>query len=103
MKSKNDGVQQVSRKAILDAIDSEMQRVYDWGSQINEKRIDPDYISRAIQHAYKAEALIELLEVHDCGSTGGFDLGAGGLYSLEERIKLLKRKYRKTKKRMSIW
>jgi hypothetical protein len=26
----------------------------------------------------KAEGLIELLEIHDCGSVGGFDVEAGG-------------------------
>ena len=26
----------------------------------------------------KAEALIELLEIHDCGSVGGFDTEVGG-------------------------
>jgi hypothetical protein len=46
----------------------------------------------------KAEALIELLEIHDCGSVGGFDVEAGGdslhgLLYLEQRFEALKRKY----------
>jgi hypothetical protein len=45
----------------------------------------------------KAEALIELLEVHDCGSIGGFDAEVGdslhGLLYLEQRFEALKRKY----------
>ena len=46
----------------------------------------------------KAEGLIELLEIHDCGSTGGFDTDAGGdslhgLLYLEQRFDALKRKY----------
>ena len=44
----------------------------------------------------KAEALIELLEIHDCGSVGGFDVDAGGdslhgLLYLEQRFEALKR------------
>ena len=46
----------------------------------------------------KAEALIELLEIHDCGSVGGFDPEVGGdslhwLLYLEQRFDALKRKY----------
>jgi hypothetical protein len=46
----------------------------------------------------KAEALIELLEIHDCGSVGGFDPDSGGdsmhgLLYLEQRFEALKRKY----------
>jgi len=46
----------------------------------------------------KAEGLIELLEIHDCGSVGGFDIDGGGdpshgLLYLEERYEALKRKY----------
>ena len=51
----------------------------------------------------KAEALIELLEIHDCGSVGGFDVDAGGdsmcgLLYLEQRFEALKRKYAPKKK-----
>jgi hypothetical protein len=43
----------------------------------------------------KAEALIELLEIHDCGSVGGFDPDSGGdslhgLLYLEDRFEALK-------------
>ena len=43
----------------------------------------------------KAEALIELLEIHDCGSVGGFDPDSGGdslhgLLYLEQRFEALK-------------
>ena len=51
----------------------------------------------------KAEGLIELLEIHDCGSTGGFDAVVGdslhGLLYLEERFEALKRKHVPTKKK----
>jgi hypothetical protein len=56
----------------------------------------------------KAEGLIELLEIHDCGSVGGFDSEVGGdsmhgLLYLEQRFEALKCKYgskmRKKKKK----
>jgi hypothetical protein len=54
----------------------------------------------------KAEALIQLLEIHDCGSVGGFDPESGGdslhgLLYLEQRFEALKRKNapKKTKKK----
>jgi hypothetical protein len=34
---------------------------------------DHDTVLNAAEHLFKAEALIEILEVQDCGSTGGFD------------------------------
>jgi hypothetical protein len=51
----------------------------------------------------KAEGLIELLEIHDCGSVGGFDPDSGGdslhgLLYLEQRFEALKRKHGKKKK-----
>jgi hypothetical protein len=55
----------------------------------------------------KAEALVELLEIHDCGSIGGFDPEVGdslhGLLYLEQRFEALKRKHapKKTKKKKS--
>ena len=51
----------------------------------------------------KVEGLIELLEIHDCGSVGGFDTEVGaslhGLLYLEERFEALKRKHVPTKKK----
>jgi hypothetical protein len=47
--------------------------------------------------------LIELLEIHDCGSVGGFDpeVGSkGGLLNLEQRFEALKRKYTKKRKKV---
>jgi hypothetical protein len=46
----------------------------------------------------KGVVLIELLEIHDCGSVGGFDTDVGGdslhgLLYLEQRFEALKRKY----------
>jgi hypothetical protein len=52
----------------------------------------------------KAEGLIELLEIHDCGSVGGFDPDNGGnslhgLLYLEQRLEALKRKHAPTTKK----
>jgi hypothetical protein len=52
----------------------------------------------------KAEALIEPLEIHDCGSVGGFDPESGGdslhgLLYLEQRFEALKRKHAPKKKK----
>ena len=56
------------------------------------------------QYIAKAEALIELLEIHDCGSVGGFDPDSGGdsmhgLLYMEQRFEALKRKHTPKKKR----
>jgi hypothetical protein len=54
----------VSRIVILNSIFSQLQSAAQWiSSQPNEYS---NYLK-------KAEALIELLEIEDCGSTGGFD------------------------------
>ena len=50
------------------------------------------------QYIAKAEALIELLAIHDCGSVGGFDPDSGGdslhgLLYLEQRFEALQSKY----------
>jgi hypothetical protein len=57
-------------------------------------------------HIAKAEALIELLEIHDCGSVGGFDTDAGGdsmrgLLYLEQRFEALQRKHAPKKNKKS--
>ena len=49
---------------------------------------------RALHALIVAKALIELLEVHDCGSIGGFDGGNRGISTLEGRFEFLKNKYK---------
>lgn len=83
-------------KLALEQIKSDLDAVYQWGAQINKKAVNVDYSSTAFQYMHRAEALIALLEVYDCGSFGGFDDGEKGLYSLEERFKFLKNKRRKS-------
>jgi len=52
-----------------------------------------DYSSKVYKSLNKAEALIQLLEVQDCGSVGGFDTNQSGHDSLYERFLYLGRKY----------
>ena len=85
---------QIPVQVILDAIEEELKMAYQWSKQFAEKRIKPDYSTNAFGYIHRAEALIELLEVHDCGSVGGFDEGNKGLYSLEERYAALVKKKR---------
>lgn len=86
----------IKRQTILKVIDFNLRMVYQWSDQFSKKRINVGYSSCVFEYLHKAEALIELLEVEDCGSTGGFDksLGQDGLYSLEERFEGLKKKYK---------
>lgn len=82
-----------NRETILKKIENNLNNAYVWGNQFEEKCINTEYVESAFVCIHKAEALIELLEIHDCGSIGGFDQGRKGLYSLEERYELLKSKY----------
>jgi len=54
-------------------------------------------LGRALRYQTQAEALIEILEVHNCGATGGFDKvgtfaqdSEFGFQDLEARFKWLK-------------
>lgn len=81
-------------EAILEAIEDEIKLMYQWSTQFAEKRVKADYVANSIAHAHRAEVLIELLEVHDCGSVGGFDDGNHGIYSIELRYDFLRKKKR---------
>lgn len=85
---------QVPVDKILDAIEEEIKLMYQWSGQFAKKRVKAEFVESSIAHAHRAEALIELLEVHDCGSVGGFDEGHKGLYSIEERYAFLRKKNR---------
>lgn len=71
---------------ILEAIEGEIQMVDQWRCSEN--------LDLASTHYQRAEALIELLEVHNCGSTGGFDKGQqdSGSRSLQARFEWLRGK-----------
>jgi hypothetical protein len=62
--------QQPNRLAILQTIFEHLQLVAQW---MPNHLMGADYSYRSIEYLQKAEALMELLEVHDCGSVGGFD------------------------------
>jgi hypothetical protein len=85
------------REKILARIQGELDSVYQYLDDLKDglRRHPGEGVSYYIA---KAEALIELLEIHDCGSVGGFDPESGGdslhgLLYLEERFEALKRKY----------
>lgn len=59
----------ITREAIVDRLQSALQQVDQW--------VAMKHYENAARYAAKAEALIELLEVDDCGSVGGFDKARG--------------------------
>lgn len=59
-----------SRITILQEIFECFQQVTQW---VPTHQTQADYSEGVTKYLYKAEALIEILEVNDCGSTGGFD------------------------------
>jgi hypothetical protein len=57
---------------------------------------------RVARYIAKAEGLIQLLEIHDCGPVGGFETDGNplhGLLYLEQRFEALKRKHAPKKKK----
>jgi len=64
MKSKNDLKLKMNRLDVLEAIFSNFQQMSQWNI------LFPDSYAKYYQ---KAEQLIEMLEVEDCGFIGGFD------------------------------
>jgi hypothetical protein len=86
-----------TREKILAQIESELNSVYQYMDDLKDglRRHSGEGVSYYIANV---EALIELLEIHHCGSIGGFDVEAGGdslhgLLYLEQRFEALKRKY----------
>ncbi len=60
----------IKRVIILNAIADELGMSSQW---LPSNRVGS--LESATAHLHRAETLIELLEVHDCGSVGGFDKG----------------------------
>jgi hypothetical protein len=81
-----------TRLEILQEIFEHFQQVTQWMPCVST---DADYSNGVTKYLFKAEALVEMLEVTDCGSTGGFDAGqeCHGLYA---RFIWLVNKYHKT-------
>ncbi len=77
----------IPRLKILQKIAEHLSGVIQW----TEGRC---HFSRAAEYQAQAEALIELLEVADCGSVGGFDEGQiGGNQTLFARFEWLVNKH----------
>ncbi len=57
----------LSYAGVLRQIENDLCAIVQWA--------DMGAFTTAAEYAAKAEALIELLEVYNCGSTGGFDEG----------------------------
>lgn len=60
----------VKRETILKVIADELRCIKQW---LNNDAVLGTTLYRATQSENQALALIELLEVEDCGSTGGYD------------------------------
>lgn len=73
---------------ILNRIGHELGLVAQWSER-------PAWGQQMVGHHHKAEALIQLLEVFDCGQIGGFDKGQSRaqMRSLFDRWDWLYRKY----------
>jgi len=54
----------ITRKTILQDAFEAFQQISQWL---------PNHIDTAAEYSAQAKALVELLEVHDCGSVGGYD------------------------------
>jgi hypothetical protein len=80
-----------TRIQILQEIFECFQQVTQW---MPGTTTDADYSNGVTKYLFKAEALIEILEVTDCGSTGGFDKGQES-QGLVERFLWLLDKYNK--------
>jgi len=82
----------IPRLKILKAIGDQFQQMIQWGRMHSYGNV--------AEAQAAATSLIELLEVHDCGSVGGFDAGFDRPRTLVGRWDWLYRKYNNpTKKR----
>ncbi|MCP5004644.1 MAG: hypothetical protein GY941_12010 [Planctomycetes bacterium] len=80
----------IDAKVILERIHGHLESIDQW----REVPSLSSWAANVLEYAYKAESLIEVLEVADCGSIGGF--GQGQKYSggrLTDRYEYLKDKY----------
>jgi hypothetical protein len=71
---------QPTRREILQDILECFQQIYQWNLWCP---------SNTLEYYHKAEALIELLEVVDCGSVGGFDYANASAIHTGTRLKPL--------------
>jgi len=78
----------VKRIEILNNIGNFFQGVIQWRESITS-----DGEANVVKHLHYAEALIQLLEVEDCGSVGGFDKNQPTPKTLFDRWDWLFHKY----------
>lgn len=83
----------VAYEAILKTAESRLEASEQW----NEPDNGHEWMANALHYMSEATALIELLEVHNCGSIGGFDSARGhsqqdgeNYASLRSRLRWLK-------------
>jgi hypothetical protein len=81
------GIPLPHERGILIRIGSEFKMVYQYLDDLKDGlRMHPgEGVSSYIS---KPEALIEVLEIHDCGSLGGFDPDCGGCSTLKNALRL---------------
>jgi len=86
----------IPREVILGAIADALDAFDQWTKPITKgEGINVGYVHFAFGYMHRAEALIELLEIQDCGSTGGYDKGQEDNYTLQDRLNWLQGKYRR--------
>jgi hypothetical protein len=85
----------VDRIKVLNRIGDHFQMIIQWHG-IKK----PSCSESTTQYFNKAMALIELLEIEDCGSTGGYDKGQPPASTLFDRWDWLYRKYDNPEERM---
>ena len=78
----------IQRLTILNAIGDCFQQVIQW-----TRHIDPAWTENITKSLYQAEALVEILEIQDCGSVCGFDQRQPRPRNLFDRWDWLFRKY----------
>ena len=80
----------MKRIDILNKIFSNFQQITQW---------IPNNFSSASKYMFRSECLIEILEVEDCGSTGGFDFNSPVIletnFHLYDRFLAVLKKYNK--------
>lgn len=74
----------LSYQGVLDEIEASLQSMEQWAGL--------GLLGRAHEYYCYVEALVSLLEVHNCGSTGGFDEGQTQTQSIYQRWQWLVKK-----------
>ena len=78
----------LDRTLVLDQIGENLLLIIQW-DQVKK----PEWVANSLKYSYKAETLIELLEINDCNSVGGWDIGQRRPQSLFDRWNWLINKY----------